>query len=81
LKKPNATLLGQRIESFDYFFKYKEFLYLDYKYYSEALINPISQLFNTVTEKNVVEEIVNKINEEEYIKEIQKRPCFVLKKT
>jgi DNA polymerase elongation subunit (family B) len=80
LKKPNATCLGQRIESFDYYFKYKKYLQIDYKYYSEALINPISQLFNTVTQKNVVEKIVNEINEEEDIKEMMNRPRFVLKK-
>ena len=79
-KKPGAVSLGQKMESYDYFVKHKNILYIDYKYYSTALINPITQLFNAVTKENIVENLINKINQEEYEKEMREKPILIWKK-
>ena len=47
-EKPNATILGQRIEDFDYFKRHSDVLKLDFRYYVEAMINPLDQIFTTM---------------------------------
>jgi DNA polymerase elongation subunit (family B) len=44
LHKPHARTLGGKIEDYEYFFKRKRQLRIDYLYYLKSMINPIDQL-------------------------------------
>jgi DNA polymerase elongation subunit (family B) len=85
ITKPGTNALGQKMESYDYFLKYKHILQLDYTYYAEALINPISQLFNAITsqyseneESGVIKDIINDIVAEKRQQELDAKPTFIL---
>jgi DNA polymerase elongation subunit (family B) len=50
LNHPTSSSLGKKFECFEYFQKHQDILDLDYHYYAEAMINPVTQLINAVSE-------------------------------
>ena len=56
-KKPRAVTLGQKIEDYDYFIRHSDVLDLDPKYYVEAMINPLDQIFKTMKYGEMMKDI------------------------
>ena len=75
--KPGATTLGQRIEDFDYFKRHSDLLNIDSKYYVDAMINPLDQIFKTLGYGDMMKQIslewetINKIEKE------RRKPIFI----
>jgi DNA polymerase elongation subunit (family B) len=79
LHNPTSTSLGKKFECFEYFQKHRDLLDLDYHYYAEALINPITQLVNAVseTEDNKVSVLIKQIIAEKKLEYEQSKPRFI----
>ena len=79
LNNPSSSSLGKKFECFEYFQKHKDILDLDYHYYAEALINPITQLVNAVsdTADNKVSVLIKQIITEKKLEYEQSKPRFI----
>lgn len=58
--RPRAVTLGGKIEDYEYFVRHSNVLYLDYKYYVDAMINPLDQIFNTMGYGSLMKDIAMK---------------------
>jgi len=79
LHNPASSSLGKKFECFEYFQKHKDILDLDYHYYTEALINPITQLVNAVSDTvdNKVSALVKQIITEKKLEYEKSKPRFI----
>lgn len=79
LHNPQSSSLGKKFECFEYFKKYKDILDLDYHYYAEALVNPITQLINAVseTDDDKVSVLIKQIIAEKKLEYEQSKPRFI----
>jgi DNA polymerase elongation subunit (family B) len=78
-KKPYTFTLGQRIEDYEYYKRHLDVLNLDSKYYVEAMINPLDQIFKTMGYGEITKEISSKWDTIAKQREEEKRPNFVYK--
>jgi DNA polymerase elongation subunit (family B) len=76
-EKFNAPTLGQRIEDFEYFKRHSDVLKLDFKYYVEAMINPLDQIFTTIGFGHVTKDL--SVKWQDVISREISRPTFVKK--
>lgn len=76
---PTSSSLGKKFECFEYFQKHQDILDLDYHYYAEAMINPISQLINAVSETkdDKVSVFIKQIIAEKKLEHEQSKPTFI----
>jgi DNA polymerase elongation subunit (family B) len=79
-KKPGAVTLGQRIEDYDYFKRHSSVLNLDPKYYVEAMINPLDQIFKTMNYGDMMKQLSAKWDKISKEREAAARPIFVMKR-
>lgn len=74
--KPNVTKLGSKIEDYEYFQRHSDLLEIDPKYYVNAMINPLDQIFNTMGYKDMMKQI--SLKWEQRAKEMEDKPLFVV---
>ncbi len=79
-KKPGASTLGQKIEDYDYFKRHASVLSLDPKYYVEAMINPLDQIFKTMGYGDMMKQISAKWDKISKEREEARRPILVRKR-
>jgi DNA polymerase elongation subunit (family B) len=79
-KKPRAVTLGQKIEDYDYFKRHKSVLDLDPKYYVEAMINPLDQIFKTMGYGDMMKQLSVKWDKIAKEREEARRPILVVKR-
>lgn len=78
-KKQRAITLGQTIEDYEYFVRHSSALKIDPKYYVEAMINPLDQIFNTMGYGEITKELHEKWAEIDKQREQQQKPKFIYK--
>jgi len=78
-RKPRVSTLGQRIEDYDYFKRHAHVLDLDHKYYVEAMINPLDQIFKTMGYGDMMKQISGKWDAISKEREEAKKPIFIYK--
>jgi len=78
-KKPGVSTLGQKIEDYDYFKRHAGVLSLDPKYYVEAMINPLDQVFKTMGYGDMMKQLSAKWDKISKEREEAKRPILVRK--
>jgi DNA polymerase elongation subunit (family B) len=78
-KKPGAVTLGQKIEDYDYFKRHSSVLNLDPKYYVEAMINPMDQIFKTMGYGDMMKQLSAKWDKISKEREEAARPIIVMK--
>lgn len=76
-KKPGVSTLGQKIEDYDYFKRHAGVLSLDPKYYVEAMINPLDQIFKTMGYGDMMKQLSAKWDKISKEREEAKRPILV----
>jgi DNA polymerase elongation subunit (family B) len=75
----------EKIESFDYFIKFRDVLTIDFLYYLDALINPLDQVLDVIFNKNntsfVAKQFKVRVAHTKMINEIKSlsKPCLVFK--
>ena len=79
-KKPGVSTLGQKIEDYDYFKRHSSVLKLDPKYYVEAMINPLDQIFKTMGYGDMMNQLSAKWDKIAKEREEARRPIFVKRK-
>lgn len=79
-RKPGVSTLGQKIEDYDYFKRHASVLDLDPKYYVEAMINPLDQIFKTMGYGDMMKQISAKWDKISKEREEAKRPILVRKR-
>jgi len=79
-KKPGVSTLGQKIEDYDYFKRHSSMLSLDPKYYVEAMINPLDQIFKTMGYGDMMKQLSAKWDKISKEREEAKKPIFVRKR-
>lgn len=79
-KKPRAVTLGQKIEDYDYFKRHASVLNLDPKYYVEAMINPLDQIFKTMGYGDMMKQLSAKWDKIAKERAEAARPIFILKR-
>jgi DNA polymerase elongation subunit (family B) len=79
-RKPGAVTLGQKIEDYDYFKRHTSVLDLDPKYYVEAMINPLDQIFKTMSYGDMMKQLSVKWDKIAKEREEAKRPILVVKR-
>jgi hypothetical protein len=77
-RKPGAVTLGQKIEDYDYFKRHTSVLELDPKYYVEAMINPLDQIFKTMGYGDMMKQLSVKWDKSAKEREEAKRPILVV---
>ena len=78
-KKPGVSTQGQKIEDYDYFKRHASVLSLDPKYYVEAMINPLDQIFKTMGYGDMMKQISAKWDKISKEREDAKKPILVKK--
>jgi DNA polymerase elongation subunit (family B) len=78
-KKPNVNTLGQKIEDYDYFKRHTNVLEIDPKYYVEAMINPLDQIFKTMGYGDMMKQLSIKWDKISKELEETKKPIFIKK--
>lgn len=79
-KKPRAVSLGQKIEDYDYFKRHASVLDLDPKYYVEAMINPMDQIFKTMGYGDMMKQLSTKWDKISKEREQEATPIFIIRK-
>jgi DNA polymerase elongation subunit (family B) len=79
-KKPNINTLGQKIEDYDYFKRHTNVLEIDPKYYVEAMINPLDQIFKTMGYGDMMKQLSIKWDKISKEREETKKPIFIKKR-
>ena len=79
-RKPGAVTLGQKIEDYDYFKRHTSVLELDPKYYVEAMINPLDQIFKTMGYGDMMKQLSVKWDKIAKEREEARRPILVIKR-
>jgi DNA polymerase elongation subunit (family B) len=79
-RKPGAVTLGQKIEDYDYFKRHTSVLEVDPKYYVEAMINPLDQVFKTMGYGDMMKQLSVKWDKISKEREEAKRPILVVKR-
>ncbi len=79
-KKPRVVALGQRIEDYDYFKRHSDVLKIDSKYYVEAMVNPLDQIFKTMGYGDMMKQFSLKWDKISKEREEMTKPIFKLKK-
>jgi len=77
-KKIRATTLGKKIEDYEYFKRHSDLLKIDPKYYVEAMINPLDQIFKTIGYGDMMNSISIKWNKISNERENANRPNFLV---
>ena len=80
-RKPGVSTLGQKIEDYDYFKRNASVLELDPKYYVDAMINPLDQIFKTMGYGDMMKQLSAKWDKISKEREEAKRPILVRKRT
>jgi len=78
-QKPKAVTLGQKIEDYDYFKRHSSVLCIDPKYYVEAMINPLDQIFKTLGYSNMTHQISEKWDRINKERQEAQRPILIMK--
>jgi DNA polymerase elongation subunit (family B) len=78
IKKQKAVTLGQKIEDYEYFMRHTSVLQIDPKYYVDAMVNPLDQVFKTMGYGDMMKEI--SIKWDKIANELVKKPIFVIVK-
>jgi len=76
-KKYGVTTLGQKIEDYDYFKRHTSVLNIDFKYYVEAMINPLDQIFLTMNYGDMMKQISIKWDNISKQREEATRPILI----
>lgn len=79
-KKPGVSTLGQKIEDYDYFKRHSGVLSLDPKYYVEAMINPLDQIFKTMGYGDMMKQLSAKWDKISKEREEARKPILVRKR-
>lgn len=76
-KKPGAVTLGQKIEDYDYFKRHASVLNIDPKYYVQAMINPLDQIFKTMGYGDMMKQLSAKWDKIAKDRDQAKKPILV----
>jgi DNA polymerase elongation subunit (family B) len=79
-KKPGVSTLGQKIEDYDYFKRHADLLSIDPKYYVEAMINPLDQIFKTMGYGDMMKQLSAKWEKLSKEREEARRPILLVKR-